>query len=339
MKANCVNVLNKTVNNVCKLENQINTNTSNIEFTMKYLNFNKSLLLSLHGARVNIPVHIQKYSIEPSFLNDNVLKQFILSILNHFNNNSKENYYILAESLNDLPLFVKNVKIPSIIQVSLVEADKSGLITFLDSIRTGHLNKLGQVVDYLSSNFDDVNSFALAILHYLDVSPEITYNQELIVQLHGNGISSTYDELNLAKDDINKKISRLLVKNIEIKNVLDTVNIYIRRGQEEIIQDFKNKSHNDPFYPQPATTDFIKKAKNLFLEDNNLDLKNGELYDIDAEPFQPYEPGQPIEPSEPSSYNFNIHSNFADLSTLSESQDKIEFKIKQLLELTETETE
>ena len=42
MKANCVNVLNKTVSNVCKLENQLNTNTQNIEFLMKYI---KKILL------------------------------------------------------------------------------------------------------------------------------------------------------------------------------------------------------------------------------------------------------------------------------------------------------
>jgi len=333
MNPNCVNILNKTVNNVCKLENQVLTNTQNIEFIMKYINFNKSLLLSLHGTNNKIPVTVQHYLINPLFTSDNLLKEFILGVLEDFNKNDSENYYYLIESSRDVPFLIKNVSFPSIIQISLVDSDKSGLISFLDSIKAGNINKLSTVVETLTSKISEPNSFVLAILHYLDKSPDISFHKETKVSLIGNNISSTYDELSRLKDEQHSKIASLSSRSFPVKNILDTVNIYLSKGKDSMVANYKAKSHNDPFYAPPTTADFIHAAKKIFLEDSSLE-SNGYL-NYNAEPFQPYDP---YEPSEPSDFNVNFLPKIDGMTSISENSEKIEFKIKQLLDLTETET-
>ena len=100
MSGFCVNILNKTVQAVCNLENKVVQNTKDIAFIMKFLNFNKNLLLSLNGSSVNIQTSVLQYSIDSSFCRNQLLKKFILGVLSYLNNNERENYYLLIESFN-----------------------------------------------------------------------------------------------------------------------------------------------------------------------------------------------------------------------------------------------
>jgi len=336
MKANCVNVLNKTVSNVCKLENQLNTNTQNIEFLMKYINFNKNLLLSLMGSNVKISTTISHYSIDKDFVKNKFLKLFILGILAYLNTNADENYYILVESYSDIPSLANNlnVAVPSIIQVSLVQSELSELPSLLDAIKSGSLNKLVPIIDNLSKISNDPASYTIAILYYIYKSPEFNFYKESTSILNGHSINKAYEDLVNMRNESDEKIKNLFVKNINPKNILDNVNNYIRKGQEKVTQEYKDKSHNDPFYPVPTTANFVKAGLDIFLEENYLTINNqGELINIIGD--SPFEPFSLFEPSEPS------YSYFAKISDTSivENQDRIESKIKMLLELTETETE
>ena len=354
MNPNCVNILNKTVFEVCKLENQVYQNTSDIEFILKFLNFNKNLLLSQSGSQVSISSFLTQFHIDLSFSKDCLIKKFIIGILNHLNENNKENYYLLIESYNDIPRDFRNldIKVPSIIQISLVQPEQSELVSLLDSIKNGDLGKLSPIINKLSELFNDINSFTLAILQFLIKSPEITYFKENKINLSGKYISKSYDELNSCKINNTLKISNLFFKNIQIKNVLDTTNLYIQKGYEQVQINFKEKSFNDPFFPQPNPTDYLIQALNKFLSDHNLGINNnGTIYNISSQPFEPFEPYQPAEPYQPSEPNFSIpvksikisdeeNTNMSTkiiTSTLNnDAQSKIELKIKELLELTES---
>lgn len=336
MKANCVNVLNKTVSAVCKLENQVESNSLNIAFVKKYINFNKNLLLSIMGTSVKMDVSVLQYSIDSSLVNDTLNKQFIMGIINYLNTNVDENYYLLIESYSDIPLDFKNINIqvPSIIQISLVESNLSELPNLLDSVKKGEINKLGPVVDYLSNTNSDINSYSLAILRYLAASPEVYFSKESNVSIKGTNIGKTYEDLSEFRNVNNRRLSEILYRNIEIKNVLDTVNFYIKRGQEVVFSNFKDKSFNDPFYPHPTRDEYLNASVRIFLEEHNLEIdRNGNIFQYNAEPNQP---GEPFEPSDVSS---DYYTKILDVASITETQTKIENKIKLLLELTETETE
>ena len=113
MKASCVNVLNKTVSTVCKLENQILSNTDNISFLNKYLNFNKNLLLSIMGNNIEMNVDMVHYSLDPSFIKNKQLKLFILGILKYL-------FFILYEKrlANLNPSFLAISIIMSLVGIS-----------------------------------------------------------------------------------------------------------------------------------------------------------------------------------------------------------------------------
>lgn len=349
LKGNCVNVLNRTVSAVCKLENQSQTNTENIDFLMKYLNFNKNLLLSILGTDVRLELSIQEYYLSDIFYNNELLKGFLIGLLNYFNKNLDENTFLLIESVNDIPYFLRssNIKIPSLIQVSFIEPDKSELISFIDSLKTGNLGKLSPVIDLIASNYEDPNSFAISILEFLAKSPEISFFKETIIPISGVNIGKIYEDIQRLKDKQFNKIGSYLTKNIQIKGVLETVNLYLRKATDILTNRFKEQSINDPFAIRPTTEDFLKKALSVFLEDNNLSIdKSGQLlrhdlsrYNYDnIEPFQPFEPSEPYSPFEPSDFRTSYFSQIGDI-TLTETQSNIESKIKQLLELTESTIE
>ncbi len=353
LKGNCVNVLNRTVSTVCKLENQVQTNTENIDFLMKYLNFNKNLLLSILGTDVRLEMTTQEYYLSDEFYSNELLKSFIIGLLNYFNKNLDENSFLLIENINDIPYFLRSsgIKIPSLLQVSFIEPDKSELISFIDSVKSGNLAKLSPVIDLISANFEDPNSFAISILEFLAKSPEISFFKETIIPINGVNIGKIYEDIQRLKDKQLIKIGDYLTKNIQIKGVLETVNLYLRKATEILTNKFKEQSINDPFAIRPSTEDFLKKALSVFLEDHNLSIdKSGQLLRQDLtkytsnyyyesnHPYQPFEPSEPYSPYEPSDFRTNILTHFGD-ATLTESQTNIENKIKQLLELTESTTD
>ena len=339
MKANCVNVLNKTVSSVCKLENQVQTNTQNIDRILKQLNFNKNLMLSLTGTDVKIKTTVQQYSIDPRFVENRLLNLFILGIISYLNTNLEENYYLLIENSANIPNGMSNIHVPSIIQVSLVYPNKSELVSLLDSIKSGNFSKLSSVIDLLHSNFHNPTIYTSSILFFLSNLPEINFFKESEFIINGYSVSKTYEDLNNKTKNVKNLMMSSMNQKINEKNIIDNLNYYIKKGQEFSQNEYKNKSHNDPYYPHPDTQTYMKTALDLFLKENNLALiKNGEIinYNISNQENQPNEPFSPFDPSEPSNDYF---SKITDFSSISESTLKIENKIKLLLELTETETE
>ena len=339
MSGFCVNILNKTVQAVCNLENKVVQNTQDIAFIMKFLNFNKNLLLSLSGSSVNIQTSVHQYSIDSSFCRNQLLKKFILGVLSHLNNNERENYYLLIESFNDIPSNFRHlgIAIPSIIQVSLVEGSQSELVSLLDTVRSGDLAKLNPIVNLLSANYMDSNSYALAIMQFLVKSPEVEFYKESKVNLNGQSLSKSYDELVSCRMCNDTKISSLFKKNINIKSVLESANFYIKKGYDAAMTEYKTKSFNDPYFPHPSSLDYLNFALRKFLDDHNLEIDNsGKLIDAYAGPFEPYQPFEPYVPP-PQFFTSklgesNTNSHIDDTQT----QTNIEMKIKQLLELTET---
>jgi len=339
MSGFCVNILNKTVQAVCNLENQVTDNTNDIAFIMKFLNFNKNLLLSMHGSNINIPVSVLQYSIDSSLCKNQLLKKFILGVLAHLNENHKENYYLLIESYADIPSNFRNLGIivPGIIQISLVEGNQQELVSLLDTVRNGDLSKLNPITNLLTSNFMDSNSYTLAILQFLLKSPDVEFYKEAKVLLNGQNLSKSYDELVSCKKINDSKISSLFKKNIQIKSVLESANFYIKKGFESAMTEYKTKSFNDPYYPHPSSTDYINFAIKKFLNDHNLEIDNsGKIIDAYSGPFEPYQPYEPFEPNVPLQF---FTSRLVDNNTHideTQTQTNIELKIKQLLELTET---
>lgn len=349
MKANPVNVLNKTVYNVCSIGNQVQNHTQDISFLLKYTNFNKNLLLSMMGASVNINTTILHYNIDKTFVSDHLVKQFILGVLSHLNTNTNENYYLLIESGEDIPSSLRsvNISVPSIIQVSLVDSDRSELVSLLDSVRSGNFSKLSPVINQLVANHGDATSYTVAILQYLVKAPELSFYKESVMPVAGSHIVKTYENLGVNKQFNTSKISRLLTKNINITNILEATNFYIKRGHEQTTLTFKEKSFNDPFYPPPTTTDYLATALRLFLTEHNLEIDgHGRLYHLSSSPyepfapFEPFQPSEPVESSDPSMSGTNHYfTKLSDLTSIADNEYKIEAKIKQLLELTEsTET-
>jgi len=342
MKASCVNVLNKTVSTVCKLENQILSNTDNISFLNKYLNFNKNLLLSIMGNNIEMNVDMVHYSLDPSFIKNKQLKLFILGILKYLNINTKENYYVFIDSVNDIPQFLRTFKIivPSIIQFSFIDSDKSSLVTLLDNLKTGNMTKISPIIECLNSSYGNVSSYTAAILYYLSTSLEINYFKDSIVTINGTTINKLYEYLLEQKKSISTTIPTLFIKYFEVTSILDTVRNTIASGTEKALREYKNKSVNDPYLPKPSNDNFIQTAWGLFLDENNLVMDyNGGLRIKNNKEINYAEPFEPFGPFEPSDIiTDNYFTKITDY-TATESQFTVENKIKELLDLTETETE
>jgi len=339
MQGSCVNLLNKTVNNVCKLEQQINSNTTDVTFLKKYMNFNKNLLLSMMGTRVETPLNLTAYNIDSKFYQNAKLDYFLSAIVDFLNNNYGENHYLYIQSKDDIPNICDNlnIKIPSILQLSFVEPDVSAITDIIDSVRFRNFTTLGLIVNQLNEYSDNPTYFATSILEFLAENPDINLVKQTTIPLTANFISGTYNNILSCKKTFKSRHSMRVrsFKGLDIKNTIDTVNFYLKKGSENVVSDYKKKSFNDPYYPPPTHSDYIEEARKLLNSDYYL---NDEAqYNSD----QPYEPSEPAQPSEPSDINVTISIPFYykeetksdDTTTKS---DNVENKIKMLLELTDT---
>ena len=77
MNANCVNVLNKTVSDVCFLDKNVKQNTDDIEFLFKYMQFTKNLQLAYLGCDVQINACVCSFPIQSCFIKDKLLEFYL----------------------------------------------------------------------------------------------------------------------------------------------------------------------------------------------------------------------------------------------------------------------
>lgn len=344
MKANCVNVLNKTVSNVCILDNKVQENCQNIDFLFKYSAFNKNLQLANLGCNVKICSCVYSYNLQPCFVNDQLLLFFLVGILDYLNSLNKENYYFIAKNIDDIPELWRQHSycFPCVVEIGLIECDKNTLTNIIDSTKCQNFTDLIPVVNYLQNKYCNLPSYTLAILQFLTKMPDINLQKCFNQQLLKNQICEAYDQLNNLNTETHDLLCCLISKYkrcYNVQNILDSVIFYIKKANMVVNAEYKEKSFNDPFYPQPTLHQVYKTARDLFLKDNHLEIDECGNITENCEPFEPYEP---FEPSEPSDYVITTYRNVLDVNTtnnMTESEEMVEMKIKQLLELTETETD
>ena len=342
MKASCVNVLNKTVNNVCILDDNVAKNTTDIQFLFSYMNFNKQLQLANLGCNVSIESCVCYYCIQKCFVNDQLLQFFLTGILQYLNSQQKEDYYFLACSESDVPTFWRKhcQKYPAVVQISLIECDKTSLTKIIDATKSQNFVEIAPVTNYIQKNFCNYKSYTLALFQFLTKMPDINLHKCCTVCLHKDDICTAYSDLLDIQKSTKKTFCCFLDeynKCYNVTNILETITIYFKKSLAGLTQIYKQKSFNDPFYPYPSQHDFIEFARDLFLEDNHLAIDDcGRLVDH-CEPAEPGEPGEPSDPSDPSDFNCMIRT-FTNTTTDTHTDIMVENKIKQLLELTETDS-
>jgi hypothetical protein len=114
----------------------------------------------------------------------------------------------------------------------------------------------------------------------------------------------------------------------------------VKRASDILYLEYKQKSFNNPFFSPPTQHEIFEKARDLFLEENSLEINNCGLF-VNSGPYEPNEPNEPSEPSDLSEIYLNtkVHLvDFDDAKTETNIDFLIENKIKKLLEMTETET-
>ena len=117
---------------------------------------------------------------------------------------------------------------------------------------------------------------------------------------------------------------------------------YVKKANDILYLEYKQKSFNNPFISPPTQHDVFEKARDLFLEANDLEINNCGIF-VDSEPNEPNEPNEPSEPSDPSDLGeqyYNVKNTFV-YTQLNNNQSidyLIENKIRKLLEMTESET-
>lgn len=351
MKANCVNVLNKTVNNVCLLDNIVKENTQDIEFLFKYMDFNKNLQLANLGCCVNICTCIFSYCLQPCFIKDQLLQFFLVGILDYLNSLNKENYFFIAKNSDDIPELWRNhcFNYPCVVQIGLIECDKFILPRIIDATKAQNFSDIIPVLHYLQSTYCNLPQYTLAFLQFLTKMPDINLDKSYKQTLCKSDICKGYEELQEEKLKTHKLLCCFIKEykwHYNVQGILDAVLFYIKKATEALAFEYKQKSFNDPFYPTPTQHDVFKTARNLFLENNNLIINDCGYLVHNSEPFEPNEPNEPYEPSEPSNSIYPIQTyrqinndtTTTDQSKL-DSETLVEMKIKKLLELTDTETE
>ena len=129
-----------------------------------------------------------------------------------------------------------------------------------------------------------------------------------------------------------------------MNTVIEAVIFYINKASNVLYMEYKQKSFNNPFISPPTQHEIFEKARDLFLEANDLEINNCGIF-VNSGPYEPNEPNEPNEPSEPSDLidvflNVKTINNEEDYSNKTETNIDfiIENKIKKLLEMTETET-
>ena len=343
MNANCVNVLNKTVSDVCILDKNVKQNTDDVEFLFKYMDFTKNLQLAYLGCDVKLSSCICSFPIQPCFIKDKLLEFYLVGILDYLNNLKKENYYFIAKNSADIPKIFRNnnnIEYPCVIEIGLIECDKYKLVTIIDTIKSQDYTYLKNIVIYLQEYLQsNIPQYALTILQFFTKMPDVYLQKCYIQTLTKNNICLAYSSLQAVK----KETSNLLINFVNqykhqytTNTVIETVIFYVKKATDILYLEYKQKSFNNPFISPPTQHEVFEKARNLFLEANDLEINNCGIFNH-SEPYEPYEPYEPSEPSDISNLYLNINNNQT-IKSNDNFDEIIESKIKKLLEMTDTET-
>jgi len=348
MNANCVNVLNKTVSDVCLLDKNVHENTEDIEFLFKYMDFNKNLLLAYLGCNVQITACVCSFPIQTCFIKDKLLEFYLVAILEYLNNLKRENYYFIANNPSDIPILFRNntFQYPCVVEIGLISCDKYKLITIIDSTKAQDYSSLKDVVLYLQNTLHcNIPQYALAILQFLTKMPDIHLQKCVNQNITANNICQIYSSLQELKKETNDLFCSLVnqyKRHYTTNTVIEAVIFYIKKASDILYLEYKQKSFNNPFVSPPTQHDIFEKARDLFLEANNLEINNCGIF-IDSEPNEPNEPNEPSDPSDILSLNFSYFNNIKEINDNENVgpilDENIENKLKKLLEMTETETD
>ena len=346
MNANCVNVLNKTVSDVCLLDKNVKNNTDDIDFLFKYMQFTKNLQLAYLGCDVQINACVCSFPIQSCFIKDKLLEFYLVGILEYLNNQHYENYYFIANSSSDIPALFRNgsFQYPCVVEIGLISCDRYKLVSIVDTTKAQDYSSLKDVVLYLQETLHcNIPQYALAILQLLTKSPDI-YLQKCDTKVLTSGtICQAYSSLQAVKKETHDLFCSLVNQykhHYTMNSVIETVIFYVKRASDILYLEYKQKSFNNPFFSPPTQHEIFEKARDLFLDENSLEINNCGLF-VNSGPYEPNEPNEPSEPSDLSEIYLNtkVHLvNFDDAKTETNIDFLIENKIKKLLEMTETET-
>jgi hypothetical protein len=346
MNANCVNVLNKIVNDVCLLDKNVKNNTDDIDFLFKYMQFTKNLQLAYLGCDVQINACVCSFPIQSCFIKDKLLEFYLVGILEYLNNQHYENYYFIANSSSDIPALFRNgsFQYPCVVEIGLISCDRYKLVSIVDTTKAQDYSSLKDVVLYLQETLHcNIPQYALAILQLLTKSPDI-YLQKCDTKVLTSGtICQAYSSLQAVKKETHDLFCSLVNQykhHYTTNSVIETVIFYVKRASDILYLEYKQKSFNNPFFSPPTQHEIFEKARDLFLEENSLEINNCGLF-VNSGPYEPNEPNEPSEPSDLSEIYLNtkVHLiDFDDAKTETNIDFLIENKIKKLLEMTETET-
>jgi len=345
MNANCVNVLNRTVSDVCLLDKNVKQNTDDIEFLFKYMQFTKNLQLAYLGCDVKINTCVCSFPIQTCFVKDKLLEFYLVGILEYLNNQHYENYYFIANSSSDIPVLFRNgsFNYPCVIEIGLISCDKYKLVSIVDTTKAQDYSELKDVVLYLQETLNcNIPQYALAILQVLTKSPEIYLQKCDTKFLTSSTICQAYASLQEVKKETHDLFCSLVNQykhHYTTNTVIETVVFYVKRASDILYLEYKQKSFNNPFFPAPTQHEIFEKARNLFLEDNGLEINNCGIF-VDSGPYEPNEPNEPSEPSDLNDLYLNVRNVIENIENKTETNIDflIENKIKKLLEMTETET-
>ena len=357
MNANCVNVLNKTVSDVCLLDKNVKQNTENIEFLFKYMDFTKNLQLAYLGCDVQISACICSFPIQSCFIKDKLLEFYLVGILEYLNNLNNENYYFIATNSSDIPILFRNYtfQYQCVVEIGLISCDKYKLVSIIDTTKAQDYTYLKDVVLYLQETLHcNIPQYALAILQFLTKMPDIHLQKCVNQILTSNNICQAYASLQVVNKETHELFCSLVNQykhHYTTNTVIEAVMYYIKRATDILYMEYKQKSFNNPFVSPPTQHEIFEKARDLFLEANDLEINNCGIF-VNSGPYEPNEPNEPNEPSEPSASDMNnLYMNVKKLyefndnySTDNDNKNDINFdeiiesKIKKLLDMTETET-
>ena len=348
MNANCVNVLNRTVSDVCILDKNVKQNTDDIEFLFKYMQFTKNLQLAYLGCDVQINACVCSFPIQTCFIKDKLLEFYLVGIFEYLNNQHYENYYFIANSSSDIPILFRNgsFNYPCVVEIGLISCDKYKLVSIVDTTKAQDYSELKNVVLYLQETLHcNIPQYALAILQVVTKSPDIYLQKCDTKTLTSSTICQAYASLQTVKKETHDLFCSLVNQykhHYTTNTVIETVIFYVKRASDILYLEYKQKSFNNPFFPPPTQHEIFEKARNLFLEENDLEINNCGIF-INSGPYEPNEPNEPSEPSEPSDLN-DLYLNVRNVVEYNKNKTEtnidflIENKIKKLLEMTETET-
>ena len=238
MNANCVNVLNKTVSDVCFLDKNVRQNTEDIEFLFKYMEFTKNLQLAYLGCDIKLSSCICYFPIQSCFIKDKLLKFYLVGILDYLNHLKKENYYFIAKNSSDIPILFQNnnFQYPCVVEIGLIECDKYKLVSIIDSTKAQDYTYLKDVVHYLQDTLHcNIPQYALAILQLFTKNPEIHLQKCYIQNLTSNNICLAYSELQAVKKETNEQLYNLINQykhHYTTNTVINTVIFYIKKATD-----------------------------------------------------------------------------------------------------------